>query len=223
MLQSSAIEAEMVGGKRFYSTPAGVKVPSVTTVLGAINAKGIAEWRARVGEERANQISQQASSRGTKVHSIAEQYVLNNPKYAAKVMPSHLEMFNAIKHLLDRHVNTIYGCEIGLYSTELMMAGRCDLICDWKGRPTIVDFKTASKPKSADYIRTYFLQVAAYATMCNELYGTNINHYAILIATEHDGAQVFEGTLDRHRHDLLEYLKETNHVESVRNQQQAAC
>lgn len=212
----------MVGGKRFYSTPEGLRMPSVTTVLGNINAQGIAEWRARVGEEQANKISKQASARGTKVHAIAEQYVLNNPAYAAKAMPTHVEMFRSIKHLLDRHVNTVYGCEIGLYSTEIMMAGRCDLICDWKGRPTIVDFKTASKPKSAEYIRTYFLQVAAYAMMCNERYGTDIQRYAILIATEHDGAQVFEGTLAAHRHDLLSYLASIDHVQSVRNQQQPA-
>ena len=67
-------------GKRMYLTPEGFKFPSVTTVI-SNNAKkmaGIARWRARVGEEKANAKSARATGRGTKYHSIAEDYFNNN-------------------------------------------------------------------------------------------------------------------------------------------------
>ena len=48
--------AEMVEGKRMYMTPEGFKFPSVTTVISNNKEKmaGIARWRARVGEKKAN-------------------------------------------------------------------------------------------------------------------------------------------------------------------------
>ena len=50
------MSAEMVDGKRVYLTPTGDKFPSVTTVISNNKEKmaGIARWRARVGEAKAN-------------------------------------------------------------------------------------------------------------------------------------------------------------------------
>lgn len=64
-------------GKRYYVTPSGSKLPSVTTVVGAQKKQAIMEWRRRVGEDVANKISRQATSRGTNVHTLCEKY-LNN-------------------------------------------------------------------------------------------------------------------------------------------------
>ena len=74
------MSAEMVDGKRMYLTPEGYKFPSVTTVISNNKEKmaGIAKWRARVGEEKANNISKRSTGRGTKYHSIAEDYFNNN-------------------------------------------------------------------------------------------------------------------------------------------------
>ena len=55
---------------RFYTDPEGNKYASVTTVLSILSEEAIQAWRARVGEEEANRISRQASSRGTTVHNI---------------------------------------------------------------------------------------------------------------------------------------------------------
>ena len=65
------MSAEMVDGKRVYLTPTGDKFPSVTTVISNNKEKmaGIARWRARVGEEKANNISKRSTGRGTKYHS----------------------------------------------------------------------------------------------------------------------------------------------------------
>ncbi|NDD65333.1 MAG: hypothetical protein EBZ36_15355, partial [Acidobacteria bacterium] len=66
--------------KRVYLTPEGFKFPSVTTVISNNKEKkaGIARWRERVGEEKANNISARSTNRGTKYHSIVEDYFNNN-------------------------------------------------------------------------------------------------------------------------------------------------
>ena len=46
----------------------------ITTVLKILSEEGIAAWRARVGEEEANRVSRIASTRGTQVHNILENY-----------------------------------------------------------------------------------------------------------------------------------------------------
>ena len=68
-------------GQRFYLTPSGEKYPSVTTVLGSLTKDGIVQWRKRVGEEEANKITRRAANRGTQLHTICEQYILNNERF----------------------------------------------------------------------------------------------------------------------------------------------
>ena len=62
------MSAEMVDGKRVYLTPEGSKFPSVTTVISNNKDKmaGIARWRARGREDKANNTSSRSTSRGTK-------------------------------------------------------------------------------------------------------------------------------------------------------------
>ena len=64
-------------GSRVYVNASGVAYPSATTVLGVLSRDGIAAWRKRVGEEEADKISNQASTRGTKIHSLTESYLKN--------------------------------------------------------------------------------------------------------------------------------------------------
>jgi genome maintenance exonuclease 1 len=72
------LDAIMVDGKRLYPTPEG-QFTSVTTVISSNREKmaGIARWRERVGEEKANNISSRSTNRGTKYHSIVEDYLKN--------------------------------------------------------------------------------------------------------------------------------------------------
>ena len=70
-----------VNGKRFYATPDGNKLPSVTTILDKTKppekVKALQEWRNRVGVEKAQQITTEAANRGTRMHSYLEHYVKN--------------------------------------------------------------------------------------------------------------------------------------------------
>ena len=145
-----------LNGSRFYKTPEGNMYPSVTSVTGLYNKKELMEWRNRVGEAEANRISSKASSRGTKVHKICEDY-LNNNLNLDNCMPDSVAMFNSIRPTIDKYIDNIHGIESPLYSDHLKVAGRVDCIAEFDGKLSIVDFKTANRQKFEDKIANYFM------------------------------------------------------------------
>ena len=186
------MSAEMVDGKRVYLTPEGFKFPSVTTVISNNKAKkaGIAKWRARVGEQKANNISARSTGRGTKYHSIAEDYFNNNldlKKYSKFPLP--VLMFQHSRPVLDR-INNIYLQEAALYSKHLEIAGRVDCIAEFDGVLSIIDFKTAAEPKREKYLYDYFVQETAYACMLQENYGLSVKQLVTIVACENGETQV---------------------------------
>ena len=54
-----------------------VRYPSVTSVISFISRKKFADWRAKVGEEEANRKTKHATTRGTKLHKVFEDYLKN--------------------------------------------------------------------------------------------------------------------------------------------------
>jgi len=186
------MSAEMVDGKRVYLTPEGYKFPSVTTVISNNKEKkaGIARWRARVGEQKANNISARSTGRGTKYHSIAEDYFNNNldlKKYSKFPLP--VLMFQHSRPVLDR-INNIYLQEAALYSKHLEIAGRVDCIAEFDGVLSIIDFKTAAEPKREKYLYDYFVQETAYACMLQENYGLSVKQLVTIVACENGETQV---------------------------------
>ncbi len=174
-------------GTRVYLTPSGKKYPSVTTITSQATAEGIAKWRMRVGEEEANRVSARASARGTRIHQYCEDYLRGN-LFEADIFD--LDMFNSIKFLLD-DIDNIHCLETPLYSDFLQVAGTVDCIAEFQGKLTVIDFKTASKPKNRDDIYHYFMQCAAYAVAFEERTGIPIGRIAILMAVENDDPRWF--------------------------------
>jgi genome maintenance exonuclease 1 len=186
------INTTTIDGKRYYVLPNGEKFRSVTTVLdGAMDKTALHEWRKRVGHEEAQKISTQAARRGTAVHSIAERYVLNEENYLRGAMPSGIDAFKGVQTLLDKHVDNILGIELPLYSVALKTAGRCDLIAEFDGVPSVIDFKTSRKLKKEEWIESYFLQTTVYSMMFEWIYKIKIPQIAILIAVDHEPPQLF--------------------------------
>lgn len=180
------LTTETINGQRHYVLPDGVtKLKSVTTLLSEkLDKTALLEWKARVGEEEARKVSTQAARRGTAIHGIAERYVLNEENFYQNEMPVNVESFKPIKQALDQHVDNIYGIELPLYSKALGCAGRTDLVAEYKGVPSIVDFKTSRKPKKAEWIENYFLQSTIYSMMFEKLYKIEIPQIAIIITVD---------------------------------------
>jgi len=185
------LDCETLPSGRTYVTPEGNKYPSITTVLSELSKESIKKWRKRVGEIEANKISTQASTRGTAVHQLAEDYLNNKPDWDKGAMPSNIFAFNQIKPILDARVNNIWQQEVPLYSDNLKVAGRVDCIAELDGVLTIIDFKTARKAKKQEWISNYFMQGTFYAAAFLERTGVAIKQTAIIIAVDGDEPQVF--------------------------------
>ena len=179
-------------GRRLYVTPSGQKYPSITTVLSILNKKSIQQWRERVGEEEANRISTRASSRGTRIHKMCEDY-LNNVLYESIDKYGYWDrlMFDSMRIIFDELIGKVRVQEASLYSDFMRVAGRVDCIAEFGGKLSVIDFKTAAKPKEERYIDNYFMQTAGYAVMFEERTGIPISRLVVIIGVEDHGTQVF--------------------------------
>ncbi len=160
---------ENVDGTRCYVTPTGEKYPSVTTVLSDYGKKELMEWRARVGEAKANEISRKATTRGTGVHKALELYLKNEDISSLEMLPNVKSLFVRMKQEIDAKVNNIHCLEDRLFSHELGLAGTVDCIAEHNGVLSVIDFKTSVRLKKKENIGNYVMQAAAYRTMFKEM------------------------------------------------------
>jgi ATP-dependent exoDNAse (exonuclease V) beta subunit len=197
---SKLVRVDSPEGRR-YTTPEGKSYPSVTAVTGLHGKQAILEWRKRVGEEEANRISRRASKRGTSIHSLCEDYLLNKEVTADMF---DLETFASIKPELNK-INNIHCLETQLYSDYLQVAGTVDCVAEYNGRIAIIDFKTSAREKSRDDIYGYFMQTAAYAVMFEERTGIPVERLVILMTVDGQSkASVFEEKRDDWIHQFME-------------------
>ena len=202
------MEAVTTDDGRVYQTPDGKKYPSITTVLSSYNKKALFEWRARVGEEEANRIARKASNRGTKLHTVCENYLLGeiSQMKMQSMMPDTKELFMQLRPFIDESVGRVFGIEQPLFSHELKIAGRCDCIAEWNGELAIIDYKSASREKTEDGILNYFMQCTAYAEMFEERTGMPINQIVVAIAVENGQPQIFKKDKLAYMEPLRQYI-----------------
>lgn len=182
VLQS--LETQEINGKRHYLLPTGKYVPSVTTVLGHAKQASLQGWRDRVGHEEASRITNRAATRGTKFHNMLERYLSNAPKVLDEsIMPDMRQAFRDMQASLDR-IDNIHYIETPLYSESLGLAGRTDVIGEFDGVLSVIDFKTSKRQKHEGMIQDYFLQGTAYAMMYEERVGIRIDQIVVLMSTD---------------------------------------
>ena len=201
------ISAKTIGGKRVYEI-GDEKYPSISTICSFRNRKSIAEWRARVGDAEANKISKRATTAGTTVHSMIEDY-LNNELDLEKYADKHLAkiLFVQAKGMLSR-INNIHFQEAPLYSHEFAIAGRVDCIAEFDDKLSIIDFKTSSKEKKEEWIEGYLVQETGYAKMYEERSGIKVEQIVTLITCQTGDTQVFVKNPDDYVPLLKDYIRE---------------
>ena len=177
----------IINGSRHYNLD-GANLPSVTSILKATQSEedkaGIAAWKKRVGHKEAERIKNEASSRGSSMHSYIEKFLLGkfnldllNEEDRSKKMAIEI-IDNGLKNKLSE----IWGAEAVVYYPG-KYAGTADCIGIYKGKETILDFKQSNKPKKEEYIEDYFLQLGAYSLAHNTVYNSKITQGAILLCT----------------------------------------
>jgi len=157
--------------------------PSVTTVLSADKSKqgSLDAWRKRVGEEEANKVMHRASSTGTAVHLVMEDFILDQ-KPQTKPMPYVHEIANRLKKEIDGKIGKVRMVEGQLFSHYLRAAGTADLIAEFDGKLSIIDWKTSKWNKKSESISSYYMQLAAYAVMFEERTGIPVPQLVIVMS-----------------------------------------
>jgi len=205
LLDFPVLSTKTVDKKRFYVTPEGNEYPSITTVLSPRNKEGLMKWRKRVGEKVATHIANKAAVRGSKVHKMCEDYLNGSDmeKHKKDFLPYCL--FNELKDKTFDNINEVIAQEVTLYSDKYRVAGRTDLIANYRNELSIVDFKTSTNERKDSYNENYYIQTAAYAEMFEELTGQPINQIVILVVTENGTVQEFI----KDKQEYLPLLEET--------------
>ena len=200
---------EEVEGTRRYVTPTGEKYASVTTVLAEHGKEGIMEWRKRVGEAKANQISRTATTRGTGVHAAIEKYLNNEDMTDHQMMPNVKTLFVRMKEELKK-IDNIHCLETGMFSHKLKLAGTVDCIAEHNGVLSVIDFKTSIRLKKKEHIGSYFMQCAAYADMFTEMTSIPITQVIVLIGVDTANfcqtLKISGDELNIHRNNLQTYI-----------------
>lgn len=201
------LDANIVNGVRWYNTPSGVKYPSVTSVLsGTKDMSGLDAWRKSLGVKKADKETKRCQDRGEAVHLMAEHYLNNVEDPTFEHLYEHVKLFNQLKFRLNR-IDNVRALEIPLFSDKLKIAGRVDCVGEYDGVLSIIDFKTANRNKAEELIEDYKLQCTAYALMYWELFGVNIEDYAILVAVEKGMMPLeYKGKIDDHIKPLLKRI-----------------
>jgi len=186
------LQREVIDGVRYYkigdnSDP--FRAVSITSVISHYNKEIFEKWRKRVGDEEADKITRQATSRGTDAHTLIENHLLN--KELPQVQPISEYLFKIAKPELNR-INNIYSLEGSLYSEFFGIAGTVDCIAEFDGELSIVDFKTSKSPKPRDWIEHYFVQCCAYACMLHELTGLSVKKFVIIMTCLNGEVVVYE-------------------------------
>ena len=201
-----SLSRETVDGVRYYDTPNGKKLVSITSVISHYQREVFREWRAKVGEQEANRVTKQATSRGTDMHTLAE-YYLKNSKLPS-VQPLSEMLFKQAKPTLDK-IDNIHAQEQALFSNQLGVAGSVDCIAEYEGELAIIDFKTAKKPKPKKWVDHHFVQCAAYGCMLYEMTGIMVKKFVIIMSCEDGEVVVYEEYDKRKYINLLsEYIRE---------------
>ena len=174
--------------KRVYQTPDGEKLPSVTTILSATkDMTHLNAWKDRMGHDNAQRIANEAAGVGTAMHNNLERFLIgeqrqpgNNPVHIkANAMADQIVINGLAK------VNEVWAMEQSLYFPGLY-SGTTDLVGVYDGEPAVMDHKQTNKPKKAEWIDDYRMQLVAYILAHNEVYGTDIRRGVVFMCSRGD-------------------------------------
>ena len=204
----------LIEGNRHYDVSNEI-LPSVTTILQATQSDekkaSLANWRRKVGENEAEKIKDEAAKRGTAMHEFLEMHL--NGNQLLDLSSEGQAARNMARIIIEqglKDIEEIWGSEVTLFYPGLY-AGQTDLCGIYSGRESIIDFKGSNKPKRAEWIEDYFLQLAAYAMAHDQIYSTCVDQGVILMCSKDGFFQKFTSTgreFTRYKHKFLRKVDE---------------
>ena len=204
----------LIEGNRHYDVSNEI-LPSVTTILQTTQSDekkaSLANWRRKVGENEAEKIKDEAAKRGTAMHEFLEMHL--NGNQLLDLSSEGQAARNMARIIIEqglKDIEEIWGSEVTLFYPGLY-AGQTDLCGIYSGRESIIDFKGSNKPKRAEWIEDYFLQLAAYAMAHDQIYSTCVDQGVILMCSKDGFFQKFTSTgreFTRYKHKFLRKVDE---------------
>jgi hypothetical protein len=211
-------------GNRFYKIDEYCKTginwlyfPSVTTITSLLPNPKLEEFKKSVGEKQSEEIARKAADRGTVMHILLEEFLVEynkthnrshslkhvqdstplkfkemslSPEAISKGRKLFYNFYGSNQFLED--FKFISGVEEPLFSLQHKYAGTCD--CSYFTGNSIVirDYKSSSREKTKDEIESYFMQVAAYMKAYEEMYDLDVAKGQVMISNEKTGLQIFD-------------------------------
>ena len=175
----------IINGMRYYSID-NEKLPSCTEILELTkpekDKEALRKWQADVGKEESQRISNEATSRGSAMHKILENFLTNrlNGDLLEKDDLAEKMANEIIEHGIKEKFTEIYGVEATLWYPG-KFSGTCDAVGIYSGAEAILDFKNSRSPKKKEWITSYLLQVALYSLAHNKVFNSNITKGVILM------------------------------------------
>lgn len=191
----------------WYQTKFDDIYPSISTILSATASddkkNGLAIWKEN--EPAHEYITAQSQHIGTQSHKIIEDYLSNNLNLEEfDLLPT--AHFNNLKPYLE-NISNVTCIEQRMYSDKLKVAGTSDLIAEYNGELSIIDYKTKRKPQIDEYMYEYYLQTTCYAQMFREVTGQTINQVVILVSSEKNTRQKFIKSCDEYVEPMQERIE----------------
>jgi len=195
-------------GAHIYLTPDGEKLRSVTTMLRKTKPKAdkkqLTDWRDRVGNSVAEYIIKTSAIIGTETHRLNENYINMEYDFCNYSLLSYAHHKNFIPYL--NKIKNVFGVEPKLFSKEMGLAGTADLVGEYEGKLSIIDYKTKRSKQRKEWMTEYFIQTTAYAKMWEELTGKPIAQLVILASSEQNTIQEFISEPKNHLNALEQRL-----------------
>jgi len=145
--------------------------------------------------DKAQQITTEAAGVGSAMHANLERFLIGEQRQPGN-NPVHVQA-NRMADVIIEHglskMNEVWAMEQSLYFPGLY-SGTTDLVGVYDGEPAIADHKQTNKPKKAEWVEDYFLQLVAYSEAHNEVYGTNIRRGVIFMCSRDLQYQQFDLT-----------------------------
>lgn len=195
-------------GSRYYICPeTNGKLASVTTILSATSDKDFSAWEARIGKVKADQERKYGTDLGSLVHDHMEKHMLNEDRPGGTniIRMEAKRMSDTIIERAIPHMGEVWGIETPLFYPGLY-AGTTDVVGEYQGIASIMDFKTAKKLRKREDIKDYAAQLGAYAIAHDERYGTHIKQGVIFMVARDCSYECFiynQAELQAGRDDFL--------------------
>lgn len=155
----------------------------VTTVLNATQDKSfLVKWRERIGDVEADRIVAESISIGKELDNVLyEHFTEDDFKVSDKSLtPTVLGLYNQVSEKL-KHIEPI-ACQLKVTSHKHKTYGFIDMLCMYRGKLTLLDFKNSRRLKDKKELRSYLLQCTMYCMFLLENYGIVVKQIVLLIA-----------------------------------------